>query len=249
MQVKKIIKPVLFLLSKLIPYPLGRQLFRLWLAAISTKEPKKAMRELLQLDDHLAGEVSEVAICYDGNGTHVKHRLMRYHDFFVERLQPGEQVLDIGCGYGAVAWSMATRAGAIVTGIDLNAENIKMARKLFQHKNLTFIQGDALQNLPPGRFETIVISNVLEHIERRIEFVKTTQDRVQPRRWLIRVPMLNRHWYVPMRKELGMFYFSDRTHHTEYTLQSFEEELRAAGLTITHQEINWGEIWAEAKKV
>jgi len=204
------------------------------------------MRALLQLDDHLAGRIDEVAVRYDNNSVHVKHRLMQYHDFFVERIKPGEWVLDIGCGNGAVAWSMATRAGAIVTGIDLHAENIAVARKLFPHKNLTFIQGDALQELPPGQFDTIVISNVLEHIEHRIEFVKTTQERVKPRRWLIRVPMFNRHWFVPMRKELGMSFFSDQTHYTEYTQQSFEEELEAAGLAITYQQINWGEIWAEA---
>jgi len=69
---------------------------------------------------------------------------------------------------------------------------------------------------------------------------------VKPGRWLIRVPMFNRHWFVPLRKELGMSYFSDQTHYTEYTQQSFEEELEAAGLAITYQQINWGEIWAEA---
>jgi len=42
-----------------------------------------------------------------------------------------------------------------------------------------------------------------------------------------------------------MFYFSDGTHCTEYTRESFEEEMRAAGLSVTHMQINWGEIWAE----
>ena len=46
-----------------------------------------------------------------------------------------------------------------------------------------------------------------------------------------------------------MSYFSDPTHYTEYTQQSFEEELREAGLAIAHLQINWGEIWAEAAPV
>jgi ubiquinone/menaquinone biosynthesis C-methylase UbiE len=243
---KKFIKTLLVSLLKLVPYPLGRQLFRLWLGAIAGKEPKRAMRALLNLDDDLAGHLDQVAMRYDSDGTHVKHRLMQYHDFFVERLKPGERVLDIGCGYGAVAWSMVTRAHAVVTGIDLDPLNIAMARRLFQHTHLTFIQGDALQELPPGSFETIVISNTLEHIQDRIEFLKAVEKQVHPRRWLIRAPMLNRHWHVPMRRELGMFYFSDRTHYTEYTPQSFEEELKAAGLMVIHMQISWGEIWAEA---
>ena len=34
------------------------------------------------------------AVEYDG-GLHTKHRHMRYHDFFVARIYPGERVLDI----------------------------------------------------------------------------------------------------------------------------------------------------------
>ena len=48
------------------------------------------MRALLQLDDHLACRIDEVAVRYDNNSVHVKHRLMQYHDFFVERIKPGE---------------------------------------------------------------------------------------------------------------------------------------------------------------
>ena len=148
---KKSIKAGLVSLLKLVPYPLGRRVFRLWLGAIAGKEPKRAMRALLHLDDDLAGPLDQVAMRYEGDGTHVKHRLMQYHDFFVERLKPGERVLDIGCGYGAVAWSMVTRAHAVVRGIDLDAENISKAQKLFQHPNLTFVRADALKGLPEGQ--------------------------------------------------------------------------------------------------
>jgi 2-polyprenyl-3-methyl-5-hydroxy-6-metoxy-1,4-benzoquinol methylase len=219
-------------------------MFRLWLLVIKEQTPKTGMRTLLEIDDLLTWHINRMAIRYD-NGVHAKHRLMRYHDFFVERLQPGERVLDIGCGYGAVAYSMASRAQAIVTGIDLEAYNIDQARHLFQHPNLTFVQGDVLQELPSETFETVVMSNVLEHIEERVAFLKQAQASIKPRRWLLRVPMFNRHWRVPLRQELGMYFFSDPTHYTEYTQQSFEAEMEAARLTITHMQINWGEIWAE----
>jgi 2-polyprenyl-3-methyl-5-hydroxy-6-metoxy-1,4-benzoquinol methylase len=214
---------------------------------IAGQSPKKAMRILLEIDDVLTRNIDRTAIRYDG-GVHVKHRLMHYHDFFVERLRAGERVLDIGCGYGAVAYSMASRAQAQVVGIDLNAQSIASARARFQHQNLTFIHGDALTDLPEESFETIVISNVLEHIEHRVEFLRQAQKQIQPRRWLIRVPMINRDWEVFMRQELGMYYYSDPTHYTEYTRQSFTEEMAQAGLTITHLQINWGEIWAEAAR-
>ena len=44
-----------------------------------------------------------------------------------------------------------------------------------------------------------------------------------------------------------MFYFSDSTHFTEYTAESFVEEMRAAALVIAHTQTRWGEIWAEVR--
>jgi 2-polyprenyl-3-methyl-5-hydroxy-6-metoxy-1,4-benzoquinol methylase len=241
-----LIKRGVLSLCNFIPYSLGRRLFRGWLVAIGRKEPNVAMKALLNLDDDLAGHLDQVAMRYDHNGIHVKHRLMGYHDFFVERVKPGERVLDIGCGYGALAWSMVKRSGARVTGIDLNSENIEKARRLYSDENLRFILGDALKALSLGEFETIVISNVLEHVDDRLEFIEKIQKGAHPKRWLIRAPMINRHWHVPLRKELGLFYFSDKTHCTEYTEQTFREEMEAAGLSLSHLQINWGEIWAEA---
>ena len=204
-----------------------------------------AMRILLRMDDLLTNCINRTALLYD-DGVHVKHRLTRYHDFFVERIRSGEYALDIGCGIGAVAYSIASRSGAKVLGIDLNAENIQKAQTLYQHANLSFANGDALGDLPGHEFDVVVLSNILEHIEKRVEFLTSVQRKFQPKRWLIRVPMINRDWRVPMRKELGLFYFSDRTHFVEYTQDSFKEELRAAGLLITFAQCNWGEIWAEA---
>lgn len=202
------------------------------------------LRALLRVDDLLTRCINRLALPYDG-GVHVKHRLMRYHDFFVDRIKPGERVLDIGCGYGAVAYSVASRAGAVVTGIDLNVGNVAKARQRFQHPGLTFVQGDVLKDLPAGRWDVVLLSNVLEHLDRRVEFLTEVQQRLNPGRWLIRVPMINRDWRVPLRRELGLFYFSDPTHFIEYTQESFEKELLAAGLSITHAQYNWGEIWAE----
>jgi 2-polyprenyl-3-methyl-5-hydroxy-6-metoxy-1,4-benzoquinol methylase len=202
------------------------------------------MRFLLMLENVVNKLINRLAIPYDG-GVHVKHRLMRYHDFFVDRIAPGERVLDIGCGYGAVAYSLAMRAGALVTGVDLNEANVEKARSKFHHPNLTFVHGDARTNLPAGPWDVLVLSNILEHIDRRVPFLTGLQQGLHPSRMLIRVPMIDRDWRVPLRAELGMFHFGDPTHFTEYTAESFEKELIEAGLTIRHVQYNWGEIWAE----
>ena len=176
---------------------------------------------------------------------HVKHRLMRYHDFFVDRIRPGERVLDIGSGNGAVAHSVATRSSAVVVGLDLNKDNVASARRMFPHSSLTFVVGEAPEDIPAERFDVVIMSNVLEHLEHRVEFLRLAQERVSPSRWLLRVPMFDREWRVAMRKELGLYYFGDPTHATEYTQASFEVEMQEASFKINELQINWGEIWAE----
>lgn len=212
--------------------------------ATAEQAPRTALRCLLRVDSLASALIDQVAIRYD-HGVHAKHRLTKYHDFFVERVHPDERVMDIGCGYGAVAHSVASRAGAVVVGVDLEPGTIAKARALFDHPSLSFTEGTAPRDLPPGRFDVVIASNVLEHVDDRLAFLAEVQQRSMPSRWLIRVPMSDRDWRVPLRKELGLVSFSDPTHFTEYTRDSFEREMDAAGFVIAHLQINWGEIWAE----
>lgn len=230
---------------RLLPAVARRRLVQLLTRAAAAASPQQAMRELMTMEADLDGQVNLTALAL-GDGVHVKHRIMRYHDFFVDRIEGGMRVLDIGCGYGAVAHSIASRSGATVIGLDLDAANVASARQRFPHERLTFVHGEAPAMLPPGPFDVIVLSNVLEHIERRVEFLREVQSRLSPSRWLIRVPMFDRDWRPSLRKELGLFAYSDPTHYTEYTVESFRAEMREAGLGIRHLQVNWGEIWAEA---
>ncbi len=218
--------------------------FNLFLERAAQNEPKAGLRSLLELDDRLTNSINQLAVKYDG-GIHVKHRLTRYHDFFTERIQAGDRVVDIGCGTGSLAYDIATKSAAIIIGIDSHPASLQLARERFQHPHLTFIDGDALTYPFNQQFDIVVLSNVLEHIEHRVEFLQQIQTHLQPTKILIRVPMFDRHWIVPLRQELGLFYFSDVTHYTEYTRDSFEQEIDAANLAIHHLQINWGEIWSE----
>src|SRR5205085_800402 len=152
----------------------------------------------------------------------------------------GERVLDVGCGYGAVAHSVATRSDALVTGLDISAENVALACARFNDTRLTFVQGEAPHQLPPGPFDVVIASNVLEHIKDRRGFLSAIQQRLSPRRWLIRVPMIDRDWRVPLRQELGLRHFGDPTHQVEYTRETFEREMTGAGFSIRHLQVNWG---------
>ena len=210
------------------------------------KPPAEGLRFLLRLDNALYSLQGGLAVKY-GGGLHTKHRHTGYHDFFVQRLSRGEQVLDIGCGAGALAADMARRAGAEVLGLDLEEANIAEARARRAHPRVEYMTGDALRDLPGRRFDVVVLSNVLEHLPERPEFLGRAVRRLRPKRILIRVPLFERDWRVPLKKELGLDWRADPTHHTEYTLESFAQEMEEAGLEVVYQQERWGKIWAEVK--
>ncbi|MGD8458527.1 MAG: class I SAM-dependent methyltransferase [Anaerolineales bacterium] len=207
---------------------------------------KEALQLLFTMDNHLYFLEKRIAVLY-GNGIHPKHRHIRYHDFFVERISNGSKVLDVGCGNGAVAFDVAQKTNSHVLGIDLDGEFIQSARQQFSHPNIQYIVGDARIDLPNEMFDYVILSNVLEHIEERVEFLINLQKRISPASIFIRVPLFERDWRVPLKQELGLEWRLDKDHKTEYTLDSFEMELNAAKLKTHHQETRWGEIWAEVK--
>ena len=75
--------------------------------------------------------------------------------------------------------------------------------------------------------DVVILSNVLEHIENRILFLKKIQKLSGAKTFLIRVPHLKRDWQIAFRKELGMYYFSDLDHKIENTLKQFKKEIAA----------------------
>lgn len=211
--------------------------------AVATMPPDEALRLLFQIDAYLYARQGGLAVAY-GKGVHTKHRHTRYHDFFIDRIGPEERVIDLGCGIGALAQDIAERSGAFVLGIDLNAGSIEQAKERFAHPRAEYRQGDILIMPLPGSFDVVVMSNVLEHLPGRPEFLRKLQQVVGPKRILIRVPLFDREWRVPLKQELGVEWRLDPTHETEYTLDSFNTEMDAAGLVIDELIIRWGEIWA-----
>lgn len=205
--------------------------------------PKDSLQFLFSLDDAMYKLQSDRAIEF-GKGLHPKHRLIAYHDFFLSHLNNDDTVIDVGCGNGALAYSLATTANARVTGIDINRESIQKAREEYSHPNLKFMTGDATKDIPSSEYDVVVLSNILEHIENRPEVLKSIVAAVTPSKVLIRVPLFDRDWRVPLKKELGIEWRLDPTHETEYTHKQFINEVTEAGLTITQMETRWGEIWA-----
>jgi len=231
--------------SRAVPrWVLERAFVRAIHARAHSLHPDEALRMLFRVDAALYPVQGEQAVAY-GGGTHTKHRHMRYHDFFVDRIRSDERVLDVGCGIGAVAHSIATASGASVVGVDLNADNIARARARYAHPRVEYVVADATESVPGAAYDVIVLSNVLEHLPNRPRFLRAVLANVSAARALIRVPLFERDWRVPLKRELGVEWRLDPTHETEYTLETFEQEMEEAGVGIVEQQVRWGEIWAE----
>lgn len=200
-------------------------------------------------------DVIDRAAIETAGGVHPKHHLMRYHDFFVDRICEGERVLDLGCGYGAVARSIAERSGALVTGMDFNPENLGLARSMIEREGLSerlrIVEGDITREraFGPGgeeHFDVVVLSNVLEHLADRERLLAQYARWYTPRAILIRVPAFDRDWLTAWKHELGVDFRGDPTHETEYTERSLRDELDAAGLGVDELIVRWGEYWVHA---
>jgi cyclopropane-fatty-acyl-phospholipid synthase len=82
------------------------------------------------------------------------------------RLQPGEKVVETGCGWGALALHMAKHYGAKVTAYNISAEQISFARQRAQAEGLDgqveFIEDD--YRSVRGEFDAFVSVGMLEHV-------------------------------------------------------------------------------------
>lgn len=175
------------------------------------------------------------------HGIHPKHELMHYYDFFIDNIGRNSRVLDIGCGYGYVAHKVASKAGS-VTGIDFDKHTLSQARNAYPESNLKFVSGDATKLKFSEKYDYVILSNVLEHIEDRTKFLKKVKQLAPT--LLIRVPMFDRDWLPAYKKQLGLFAYCDSTHFIEYTEKLFRSEMKTAGLKVKYLSVQYGEIWS-----
>ncbi len=183
-------------------------------------------------------------------GVHPKHQIIKYKEWFLEHIQPGWTILDIGSNTGMLPLMLAEKA-SFVYGIEADEKHLTVAKTHHARDNIEYIYADATQydysSCRP--INSVVLSNVLEHIEHRVDFLKRIIRQVNwandnDKRFLFRVPQIDREWIVLYKKEMGVEYRLDRGHHIEYTLETFTDELSKAGISITKYFIRFGEIYA-----
>lgn len=95
------------------------------------------------------------------------HALLRQYP----RDLKGKRLLDVGCGIGDLAFTLAAQ-GANVVGVELSAEKVEVANRIarkwgYSEEQLKFIAGDVtkLQEMNLGKFDGIFCLAILEHVK------------------------------------------------------------------------------------
>ncbi len=109
---------------------------------------------------------------------------------WIQRFIPlrDQTVLDIGCGGGILADSMA-RQGATVTGIDLSSKALRIAQLHAleaQTPNVTYeeISAEAMAARQPASFDVVTCMEMLEHVPDPASVVRACADLAKPGAWV-----------------------------------------------------------------
>jgi 2-polyprenyl-6-hydroxyphenyl methylase/3-demethylubiquinone-9 3-methyltransferase len=109
---------------------------------------------------------------------------------WIDKLSPisGLRALDVGCGGGILADSMA-RKGAHVVGIDLSTKALKVAQLHAleaQTPNVAYreVSAEALAAEAPGAFDVVTCMEMLEHVPDPASVVQACATLVKPGGWV-----------------------------------------------------------------
>jgi SAM-dependent methyltransferase len=118
---------------------------------------------MVQRTDTVRADFDRLALLEERHGwSHNDH----YHSFILSELPPGcRDVLEVGCGTGALARQMAGRAERVV-GLDLSPEMVRLAaEKSRGYRNVEFSLADVLEwEWPAEAFDCIVSVATLHHM-------------------------------------------------------------------------------------
>ena len=106
-------------------------------------------------------------------------------DWMADQAQ-SPRILDVGCSEGILEIILA-RKGFNVTGVDINAEALSFARDLLAREpeevrsRVRFVHGDLAQaRLLDDRFDTLVMGEILEHLEDPQTLLNRSLDLIRP---------------------------------------------------------------------
>lgn len=162
-------------------------------------------------------------------------------DQFIRRLSigPGAHMLDVACGSGGPTLRIATRSGAVVTGVDIHDDAVATARRAAEALGLAgsarFEVVDARGALPfpDASFDAVMCIDAINHLEDRPRTLTEWARVLKPGGRLLFTdpiivtgPLTNEE--IAIRSSIGFFLF--------VAPDTNDRMLAAAGFELTYKE-------------
>ncbi|UGY91812.1 SAM-dependent methyltransferase [Streptomyces gobiensis] len=147
-------------------------------------------------------------------------------------LQPGQRLLDVGCGWGSLALHAAREYGVRAVGVTLSAEQAAYARKRIAEAGLTDridIRIQDYRHIPDGPYDAIASIGMAEHVgsARYREYAATVYGLLRPGGRLL-------NHQIARRPEV-----SEEAYEADEFIDAYvfpDGELAPVGRTVTHLE-------------
>jgi 2-polyprenyl-3-methyl-5-hydroxy-6-metoxy-1,4-benzoquinol methylase len=148
-----------------------------------------------------------------------------YADWIYTMMEPyvGPTVLEVGAGHGTLTERLFP--GRTVTVTDVSPRCVKVLEEKFGAiEQVTVVQGDVDGVTELGRFDSVVLVNVLEHIPDDRRALRVLREALVPGGYLV--------LYVPAFEELYSDFDRRIGHHRRYRREELEAAVAAAGLEV-----------------
>lgn len=142
------------------------------------------------------------------------------------------EVLDLGCGVGTIDFYLAQK-GYQVTGIDISKDAIDICnavKKEFKFENTEFFHGDVQKTYFKKKFDFIICSEVIEHVEDDTGLLETILTLLNPGGvLLLTTPSLS----APLYKLGFLRSFDQRVGHLRrYEMESLVSKIDNVGFKV-----------------
>ncbi len=154
-----------------------------------------------------------------------RHAAQAFDEYFKSWLPENKeaQILDLGCGSGKWLYYLSDRGYHNLTGVDLSAEQVDLARQV----TADVVVENALAFLPRNqqKFDLITAFDLIEHLQKDevINFLDLAADSLRPGgRLILQTPNADSPWAASIR-------YADFTHEVGFTPALLEKLLTGAG--------------------
>lgn len=104
-------------------------------------------------------------------------RLRRAH-VFASLLSPGDRVLDLGVGDGAILHHLVTERQIVAQGLDISPDAVRFCREQGLRVDLADL-ARPFETLPDGSWDYAILSEVLEHLPNPEQLLEALRPRVR----------------------------------------------------------------------